>query len=564
MQGSDFVPVNRRALDFDDYVDAARRHKAWIFGPMFAALVISVVAAFLWPDTYRSAAAIRITPPQISEKLVMSSINVEMGQRISSMAQNILSRATLTNIIQTYGLYPKDIKRLPIEDLIEDMRNKHIKIGEVRALSNTAGATGEKRNYGAFTVSFDYDNRYIAQKVANDLVGRFLSENSRESLTQSQAATDFLKEELEAARKKLETIEQNWAAFRVANSGLMPEDRQVNLSSLQSFEQRNNSLNAGISRVNQEKLLFETQLRIAKERLASAKNPVEIAAAAAPQMEKRNEKLLEKEREVQMLENNLLQAKEHWTESHPDVKRYEGLLAIAKRQRDQVLKEDEAAKAKEILNAPKVDGKKILPMSKEARDLEGTVAQLETALKAKEAELETYLKDMESINVSVKQFQSRLSAAPLSDQKYQELTRDYEQAKLSYKEMGEKKAISERATIVTGRKQGETLELLDPANLPLTPSEPNRPMIVGGGALLGLVLGILLAAGRELKDTAIKNLKDVRTYTQLTILGSIPLLENDLVVRRRKRLTLLAWSTALFIGCTVMAGSVFYYYSTRA
>ncbi len=564
MQGTDFVPVNRRALDFDDYIDAARRHKAWIFGPMFASLVIAVVIAFLWPDTYRSAAAIRITPPQISEKLVMSSINVEMGQRISSMAQNILSRATLTNIIQTYGLYPKDIKRLPIEDLIEDMRNKHIKIGEVRALSNTGGATGERRNYGAFTVSFDYDNRYIAQKVANDLVGRFLSENSRESLTQSQAANDFLKEELEAARKKLETIEQNWASFRIANAGRMPEDRQTTLSSLQAYEQRMNSINASISRVNQDKLLLDTQLRIAKERLASAKNPVEIAASTPPLVERRNEKLLEKEREVQMLENSLLQSKEHWTESHPDVKRYEGLLAIAKRQRDQIAKEDEMAKAREIVNAPKAEGKKIVPMSKEARDLEGTVAQLETALKAKEQELETYLKDTNSMNASVKQFQSRLDAAPLSDQKYQELTRDYEQAKQNYKELGEKKEISQRATIVTGRKQGETLELLDPANLPLTPSEPNRPLIVGGGTLLGLILGVVLAAARELKDTAIKNLKDVRTYTQLTILGSIPLLENDLVVKRRKRLTLLAWSTALFLGCAVMAGSVFYYFTTRA
>ena len=246
------------------------------------------------------------------------------------------------------------------------------------------------------------------------------------------------------------------------------------------------------------------------------------------------------------------------------MKRFEGLLAIAKRQRDQILKDDEMAKAKEILNAPKVDGKKVVPVSKEARELEGTVAQLETALKAKEQELESYVKETNSMNASVKQFQSRLSAAPLSDQKYQELTRDYEQAKTNYKELGEKKAISERATIVTGRKQGETLELLDPANLPLTPSEPNRPMIVGGGTLLGLILGIVLAAARELKDTAIKNLKDVRTYTQLTILGSIPLLENDLVVRRRKRLTLLAWSTALLLGCAVMAGSVFYYYSTRA
>ena len=100
--------------------------------------------------------------------------------------------------------------------------------------------------------------------------------------------------------------------------------------------------------------------------------------------------------------------------------------------------------------------------------------------------------------------------------------------------------------------------------MPQTPAEPNRPLLVGGGTFLGLVLGIVLAAARELKDTAIKNLKDVRTYTQLTILGSIPLLENDLVVRRRRRLTLLAWSTAVILGCAVMVGSVFYYYSTRA
>ena len=41
-----------------------------------------------------------------------------------------------------------------------------------------------------------------------------------------------------------------------------------------------------------------------------------------------------------------------------------------------------------------------------------------------------------------------------------------------------------------------------------------------------------------MKDTSLKNLKDVRAYTQMSILGSIPLLENDFVVRRRKRLCL--------------------------
>jgi len=53
----------RRALDFNDYLGLLRRRKAWIIGPVFAALVISVAAAFLWPDTYVSVATIRVAPP---------------------------------------------------------------------------------------------------------------------------------------------------------------------------------------------------------------------------------------------------------------------------------------------------------------------------------------------------------------------------------------------------------------------------------------------------------------------------------------------------------------------
>jgi hypothetical protein len=74
---------------------------------------------------------------------------------------------------------------------------------------------------------------------------------------------------------------------------------------------------------------------------------------------------------------------------------------------------------------------------------------------------------------------------------------------------------------------------------------------------------LCFAGAREAKDASLKNLKDVRAYTQLTILGSVPLLENDLVVRRRKRLAWLAWSTACLVGIIIMTGSVFFYYTTR-
>ena len=80
----------------------------------------------------------------------------------------------------------------------------------------------------------------------------------------------------------------------------------------------------------------------------------------------------------------------------------------------------------------------------------------------------------------------------------------------------------------------------------------------------GLLLGILLVALREVRDTSLKNLKDARLYTQLSILGSIPLLENDVVVQRRKQVMWVGWATATVFGLAIIAGSVAHYYLTKA
>ena len=67
---------------------------------------------------------------------------------------------------------------------------------------------------------------------------------------------------------------------------------------------------------------------------------------------------------------------------------------------------------------------------------------------------------------------------------------------------------------------------------------------------------------KEVKNTALKNLKDVRAYTNLAVLSSIPLLENALLVRRKRRLVWLAWSSAIIIGVTLMSGSMYFYMSS--
>src|SRR5207244_2354636 len=99
------------------------------------------------------------------------------------------------------------------------------------------------------------------------------------------------------------------------------------------------------------------------------------------------------------------------------------------------------------------------------------------------------------------------------------------------------------------------------ASLPTTPVSPNRWLIVGGGLAASFILGLALAGIQEAKDTSLKNLKDVRAYTNLPVLCSIPLLENTLLVKRKKRITYLAWSAAVIFGIIAVCASLFYYFS---
>jgi len=137
-------------------------------------------------------------------------------------------------------------------------------------------------------------------------------------------------------------------------------------------------------------------------------------------------------------------------------------------------------------------------------------------------------------------------------------------ASTRYNDLTKKMQMSTMATELETRRQGEMLEILETPQIPEAPYAPKRPLIIGGGLALGMLLGVVLAAGREIKDSSLKNLKDVRAYTRLTILGSIPLLENDFVVKRRRRMGLVAWAATFLIGILLMGGSIAYYYTSRA
>ncbi|MCC6395142.1 MAG: hypothetical protein IT167_31415 [Bryobacterales bacterium] len=549
------LSVNRRPPDIEDYLDMIRRQKAWILGPAFGALVVAVLAAFLWPDTYLSSAVVRVVPPVVPDAFVPTNVNMEMSQRINSMAQQILSRTALTNIINSYGLYPRDRARLPMEDVVENMRKYDVRISNVVNFTTSEG----KRQVPAFQISFAYENRSLAHKVCQDLVTRFINENARDRTNQSTFTTQFLKDQLDMSRRDLEVVEDKLARFRVTNAGKLPDQVPQNLQQLNALEQRLTNLNTTINRVKEDRLMMENQLRIYKEQLRTLSSPTEqVTVAQVQAAQEKNERMSKLDNDIQQMELQIAAMKESYKDTHPDVQRATAALNFLKKKREVMEKEEAARKPA----APKQATRTVINPNvvREARELEASIQRLQGALEAKALELDEALKEAQRVDVAVKTTQARIDATPLGEKEYMDLLRERDLVRERVEELNKKQSVSKIATDLENRQQGETLELLDPASIPQKPSEPNRAVIIGAGTGIGFVLGLLLGAGRELKDTSLKNLKDVRAYTQLNILGSIPLLENDLVVRRRRRLGWLAWSTACIVGLLIMSGSMYYYY----
>jgi polysaccharide chain length determinant protein (PEP-CTERM system associated) len=535
-------------MDVEDYIDILRRHRSWIAGPAFAGLVIAVMVAFFWQDTYVSDATIRIVPSAVPERYVATNVNLQVGQRIASMYQQVTTRSSLLSWINEFALYSRKKDRVVDDDLVEEMRRAIV----LQTVSGMREPVEGRSLATAFRISFAYSNRYLAQKVVSAIVASLLNETIETRSKESELTTKFLQDKVDTAKKELDTIEGKVESYKRSFAGKLPDQLESNLTTLRTLDSQLAAANTSMSRATQEKLLLENQLRLYSDQLQAIKNaPLNSVETAA-----KNDKLNLLDRQILVAETNLAALQEKFKDTHPDVRSAQAQLAGFRQARDGLRKEEEkkAAVAVPKKKEPSVS-------SPEQMGAEAVIARLQSVIQAKDAEIEGWAKEQARLSKQIVQYQDRIDAIPGGAREYVQITRDYNLSKQKYEELMVKSNQSQMASDLETRKQGEGMEVLEPASLPQTPTEPNRWLIVTAGAGLGLGLGFFLAAGREMKDTSLKNLKDVRAYTGLPVLGSVPLVQSDFVVQRKRRLAWLAWSFACIVGFAMMLGSVYYHFT---
>jgi polysaccharide chain length determinant protein (PEP-CTERM system associated) len=405
-----------------------------------------------------------------------------LKQRLTTLQEQILSRSRLEAIINKFGLYQKERTQQASMDALVDRLRKKISVTPVKPMaeSNSSQLPG-------FIIKVTDRDPALAQKMCNEVASVFMGENQRVRHEQAKGTTVFLTKQLDDAKIKLDDQDSKLAAFKSLHTGMLPDEQQANLNVLSGLNTQLDAATQALSRAQQDKSFTESMLA---QQLASRSADNPSAQKQLADMQSELSALLAKD-----------------TEDHPDVIRLRQSIADLK----QKMASSQGAPAANTATASGAD-------TPEIQQLRAQVHQYDSILKEKTAQ-------QRDIQRQIGVYQSRLQLSPNVEEQYKQLTRDYQSAADFYNDLLKKRSESAMVSDMNHQTENAEFRILDPANLPDSPSFPNPPFFLLGGLAVGLVLGLGLVALREVRDKTLRTEEDVEFFLQLPTLANIPSVE---------------------------------------
>ena len=247
----------------NDYIGILRRRKLALLLPVVIVFIIALVAAVVWPRTYRSTSTILIEEQEIPREFVITTVTGYADERLQSINQRIMSTTRLLEIINRFNLYADLRKRMTMEEVIEIMR-KDIKFETISAdVMDKKGARSAATAVPvtiAFTLAYSGKVPEVVQQVANVLASLYLEENLKTRERQSAGASRFLEEEAQGLQRRLADLDGKIAVFKAKNINAVPELQQVNYQGLDRAETDLDQLKDQLKTLKEKEEYLQTQL----------------------------------------------------------------------------------------------------------------------------------------------------------------------------------------------------------------------------------------------------------------------------------------------------------------
>lgn len=445
------------------------RRRKWLGIAAFGASCAATlgVIAFL-PNVYSSTAIVLVERQQVPEGFVRPSVTGDLETRLYTVSQEILSRGRLRALIDRFGLYPELRRRTSPEAVIEQMR-RDIKLN----LKGAEAPAGHGATI-AFAISYRGRDPATVAEVTNTLASFYVEENTRVRERQAAGTAEFLRGQVGEMQKRLEDQEGRLRDVKARYMGELPEQLDVNRATLDRY-------------ASQLRLNNEAQYRARERREAVLRRLMEGGAVAPDDPAARLFKLRQELAELQT----------RYTDKYPDVAK---------------TKADIAALERQLAQMP--------PRSKsEESDL---VGRRQSTLSEIEAELKGLKEEEQRLQQTIAVYQRRVENAPRSEQELKAITRDYDATKELYLSMRKRQEDAQLAETMEQRQKGELFRILDPALPPQSPVAPNRLVLALMGLMASIGVGAAAAVLAERFDTSFHTTEDLRAFTRVPVLASIP------------------------------------------
>jgi polysaccharide chain length determinant protein (PEP-CTERM system associated) len=484
--------MENRELTMDDYLAMFRRRIKVILIPALLAPLAGFLVSYVFSPKYTSQSLVLVEAPKIPDVVVQQVFTQDLTQHIATIEQQVLSPSRLRPMVDRWGLTKGGENA---DDVMDNIRLNMTIQPVITDLSQFGGKKrpGQSSPVPGFNVNYTASSAREAQQICTDLTSMLLEEDLKSRQDATQGTTTFLTKQVEDAKQNLDDLDKRLAAFKNQHLGQLPGDEDNNMKILMGLNSQLDANTQSLNRATQDKAYTESMLA---QQLAAWKSS---QSATNPQT---------LQTQLSSLQAQLIDLQGRYTDDHPDVIKTKGDIAEVKKQLAAI--NDTSAKATD-------------PGTERGSATEPPeIRQLRLQIHQYQDMISQTTRDQKKLQQEISVYQSRVASSPGVEQEYKALARDYENAQKVYQDDLAKQSTSKMATQAQQQQQGEQMALLNPANLPDSPSFPNRLLFAGGGLGAGLVLGLGLTLWLELRDKSIRTEADAEAALGLPLLVSVP------------------------------------------
>jgi succinoglycan biosynthesis transport protein ExoP len=535
--------------DFSDYVAAIKRRRmllAWVGLPI---LVISLALAVGLPDVYVGTGLITFSDATVSGELPTDK---ERATREKSYIDQYV--ASLTEAVMTPANLLKMIKEVPgivssdktTEDALKEV-NRKARVETVKMPVLDPDSSREREIISAFMVEYGSRDPEVALKASTWLTNAYLGVSRHNLLVRANAAAQFYDVQAEQYRKQIADLESKLATFKAKNFGNLPELTDLNLNLMDRNQRDLDDVSSQVRTLQQEKVFLAQQLEQAKNAGTDEGMLQQLQAEYSKKLATYDENhpdMIALRQQIDALKAGggsidslslpaqlraqkqiLAQARQRYSEDHPDVKRIERQIKTL----------ETRIAAGETNAGNEVGSPAVVQLKTQINALDTQLAGLDR----RSAELRTKLDEM----------QHRVEATPQTEREYKALTRDLELAHAKYDEINKSMMDSEVTSAAIASGRSDELSLVQAPSLPAKPAKPKRIAIAAIGLMLAILLSMTAVVVAESVDQTVRGSRDVRRVLDLSPLGVIPEIQ-DAVAARRAR-----WRMATLTTCVVLVST---------